>query len=295
MNMKYSILLAMAFVFSSFTMLAQEDTSPTINKIQPKVMVIPFTKGDISIGQEFENNSLVRIAISNVKEAFDKRNFPTVDAQAKIKLMKNDKVMEIENQSSIKQELIELSGSDIYVEVEASVNRGSGGNSLTIILSAFDAFTGTSLANASGVSARFYTESFEKLVPKVVDENIEDFMQLIQNRFDDMNQNGRLIAVNISFAEDSEYDMDYEDENLETLSDKLESWFEKNSYKSYYHIQGVTATKMIIDEARIPIKTSEGKNYKVSSFVKSLRLFLKSLNMTTSRDLQGGRIFITIQ
>ena len=274
---------------------AQETPKQEVKKIQPKVMVIPYTKGDVSIAQEFDKNNLVRIAISNIKEAFDRRNFPTVDAQAKLKLMQNDKVMEIENQTSIKQELIELSGADIYVEVEASINRGSSGNSLTLILSAFDAFTGVSLANASGVSSRFYTESFEKLVPKVVEENIDDFMQLIQNRFDDMNTNGRMIAVNISIAEDSEFDMDYEFEELETLSDKIESWFENNSYQSYYHIQGVTATKMIIDEARIPLRTKSGKNYKVSSFVKSLRKYLLTMDITTTRDVQGGRIFITIQ
>ena len=62
-------------------------------------MVIPYTTGNTSIGEELKQNDLARLAISNVKEAFDKRNFPTVDLNAKLKLIQNDRVMEMENQT----------------------------------------------------------------------------------------------------------------------------------------------------------------------------------------------------
>lgn len=273
-------------------MTAQEET---VAKIQPKIMVIPYTSVDKSIADELKNNDLARLAISNVKEAFDKRNFPTVDLAAKLKLLQNDRVMELENQVSIKQELIELSGADMYIETETTINRSSGGNSVTIILSAYDAYTGISLANKSAVSPRFYTESFEKLVDKAVGEMTDDFMNTLQMRFDDINENGRMLAMNISFSEDSEYDMDYEFEDLDMLSDKIEDWLESNSKGAYYHIQGVTATKMIIDEMRVPLKTENGQNFRVSKFIQKFRKFLRTLDIDSSRDLQGGRIFITIQ
>lgn len=296
----YATAIILTFCFSS-DILAQEDntTVPSENsalrKIQPKIMVIPYTTSNQSVSIELQKNDLARLAISKVKEAFDKRNFPTVDLNAKLKILENDKVMELENQSSIKQELIEISGADIYVETETTINRSSGGNSVTIILSAYDAYTGISLANKSGVSPRFYTESFEKLVDKATQEMVDDFMNLIQNRFDDMNANGRMIAMNISFSEGSEIDMDTEYDNLEMLSDKIETWLVKNSYNSYYHIQGVTATKMIVDEIRVPLKNDDGSNFRISKFVQSFRKYLKTLDITTTRDLQGGRIFITIE
>lgn len=278
-----------------FTQAYSQEEAATSPKIQPKVMVMPYTTAKQSVLQEMNNNDLVRLAISNVKEAFDKRNFPTVDLNAKLKMMQNDRVMEIENQSSIKQELIELSGADIYVETEANINRSSGGNSVTVILSAYDAFTGMSMANKSGVSPKFYTESFEKLVDKAVNEMSDDFMNMIQASFDDINARGRMLAMNITFSEDSEFDMDSEDDDLNLLSDQIEDWLEANSLNSYYHIQGVTSTKMIIDEIRVPLQTEDGKNFRISKFVQKFRKFLKSKGMTTSRDLQGGRIFITIQ
>ena len=286
------IVLSLCIVLFAIRISAQDDV---VSKIQPKIMVIPYTSVDKSIANELKNNDLARLAISNIKEAFDKRNFPTVDLAAKLKLLQNDRVMELENQVSLKQELIELSGADMYIETETTINRSSGGNSVTIILSAYDAFTGISLANKSAVSPRFYTESFEKLVDKAVGEMTDDFMNTLQMRFDDINENGRMLAMNISFSEDSMYDMDYEFSDLDMLSDKIEDWLETNSKGSYYHIQGVTATKMIVDEMRVPLKTENGKNFRVSKFIQKFRKFLRTLDIDSTRDLQGGRIFITIQ
>ncbi|MFT4533230.1 MAG: hypothetical protein ACJA1A_001725 [Saprospiraceae bacterium] len=293
--MKTKLLLLWSFILVITTNinLQAQDIAPA--KIQPKVMVIPYTTSDGSISAELEKNDLVRLAISNVKEAFDKRNFPTVDLAAKLKQLRNDKVMELENQTSIKQDLIEISGADMYIETETTINRSGGGNSVTVILSAYDAFTGVSLANKSGVSPRFHTESFEKLVDKAVSEMTDDFMNTLQMRFEDINANGRMLAMNITFSEESEFDMDYEFDDLDMLSDKIENWLEKNSYGSYYHIQGVTATKMIVDEMRVPLKTEDGRNFRVSKFVQKFRKHLRTLGIESSRDLQGGRIFITIQ
>jgi hypothetical protein len=293
--MKTKLLFLWSFILvitANINLQAQDNATA---KIQPKVMVIPYTASDGSISSELEKNDLVRLAISNVKEAFDKRNFPTVDLGAKLKQLRNDKVMELENQTSIKQDLIEISGADMYIETETTINRSSGGNSVTVILSAYDAFTGVSLANKSGVSPRFYTESFEKLVDKAVSEMTDDFMNTLQMRFDDINSNGRMLAMNITFSEDSDFNMDHEFDDLDMVSDKIEDWLENNSYGSYYHIQGVTATKMIIDEMRVPLKTEDGKNFRVSKFVQKFRKHLRTLGLESSRDLQGGRIFITIQ
>lgn len=272
---------------------AQEEKPPS-RTIQPKIIVVPYTSVDKSISEELARNENARLAISIVKEGFDKRNFPTVDLNARLKQLSNDRVMEMDDRTSIKQEVIELSGADIQVDVETTINRSSGGNSVTIILSAYDAFTGVSLANKSGVSPKFYTDSYEKLIHKATDEMIDEFLNVLQTRFEDIRENGRMIAMNINFSETSDYDMDYEFEDDETLSDKIEIWLEDNAHESYFHIQGITASKMIVDEIRVPLKTEDGKNYRYSNFVRNLRKYLKSLDLEIERDLQGGRVFITI-
>lgn len=262
--------------------------------IQPKIMVIPYSKSNQNMMQTFESNDLVRLAIAKVKSGFETRNFPTVDFVSNMKMLSNDQAMEIENQTSVKQQLIEMSGADIYVEVETTINRSSGGNSVTVILSAYDAYTSMTMSNETGVSDRFYTESFEKLVMKKVDEMMDNFLNTMNSRFEDIRLNGKSLFLNVGIKEGSEKDMDFETKDGLSLSEIIESWVEANSFNGSYHIQGVTKSKIIFNEIRIPVKDANGNNYKSSQFVAALRKYLSGQDIETERDIQGNRIFISI-
>jgi hypothetical protein len=150
------------------------------------------------------------------------------------------------------------------------------------------------MSNETGVSDKFYTESFEKLALKKADEMMDNFLNSMKSRFEDIKENGKSIFLNIGIKEGTDKDMDYTIENGESLSEKIESWIEKNAFKGNYHIQGVTKTKMIFNEIRIPVKNHEGNNYKTSQFVASLRKYLSSIGIDTERDIQGNRIFISV-
>jgi hypothetical protein len=78
------------------------------------------------------------------------------------------------------------------------------------------------------------------------------------------------------------------------LSDQIENWLEKNAFKGYFHTSGVTATKMLVDELRVPFKDANGNNYRISKFAAEFRNFLKGLGIESTRDIQGNKIFITI-
>lgn len=267
----------------------------TARTIQPSIMVVPFVGEKQDMRTILESDINLRVAVAKMKEGFDNRGFSTVDFRAKIKQLSNDKAVELENRSSLKQEIIELSGADIYVETEAKVNRTDSGNSVTVIVTAYDAFSGISLANKVGNSPKFYTESFEKLTEKAIEGLVEDFLNTLQLKFDDIVKNGRIASLNVTFSENATMDMDAElGEPKAMFSDLLESWLEKNAYQGYFHVQGVTATKMIVDELRLPFRDDKGNNYRPSKFAGELRNYLKSLGVESSRDLQGNKIFITI-
>ncbi len=295
MKFIYSLLL---LSFSTL-LLAQKEAveaskaeNPTI---QPTIMVIPFARENQDMRNVLERNVHLRVATTKVKEGFDSRGFTTVDFRAKLKQLNNEKAMEIENQSSLKQEVIELSGADIYIETESSVNYSNSGNSVTVIVTAYDAFSGQSLSNKVGTSPKFYTKDFNKLTEKAVDGIIEDFLNVMQEKFNDIVENGRTVSINIGFSENSDYDMDSEfGEDEDLFSDVLEDWFGENAYKGYYHVQGVTATKMILDDVRIPLRDLKGRNYRASKFAAKIRKYLKSLELDCTRDVQGTKIFITI-
>lgn len=183
-------------------------------------MVIPFTKSGQEIMESYEKNDLQRLVIARVKTGFETRNFPTVDFISNMKMISNDIAMEIENQTSVKQQLIEISGADVYVEVETTINRSSGGNSVTIILSAYDAYTSMTMSNETGVSDRFYTESFEKLALKKADEMMDNFLNTMNSRFQDINENGKSVFLNVGFKEGAEKDMDAIISSDQSLSEK---------------------------------------------------------------------------
>lgn len=272
------------------------DEKPAPRTVQPSIMVVPFAKENQQMRTVLENDVNLRVAVTKIKEGFDNRGYSTVDFRAKLKQLSNDKAMEMENQSSLKQEIIELSGADIYVETEVSINRTGAGNSVTVIATAFDAFSGISLANKVGNSPKFYTENFEKLAEKAAESIVEDLLNTLQMKFDDIVANGRIATLNLTFAENASNDMDSELGTPPTLlSDLLENWLEKNCFKGYFHVQGVTATKMIVDELRLPFRDENGGNYRPSKFAAALRNYLKTLGLESSRDLQGNKIFITIQ
>jgi len=96
--------------------LAQDEKPVTI---QPTIMAIPFTPEGRSLRRHFEQNQILRVAIIKVNEVFDERWINTIDFRAKLKQLNNTDSLTDEQQRSINDDVIALSGADIYVEVEA--------------------------------------------------------------------------------------------------------------------------------------------------------------------------------
>lgn len=289
-----TIIFSLCMTFVSVGQVEEPVEKPLVH---PTIMVIPFAKENEQLRTVYEQDDKLhlRVAVTKVKEAFEHHYIPTVDFRAKLKQLSNDKNMQIGNQSSIKQQVIELSGADIYVEVESSIIQDESGNSSTVTVTAYDAFSGQVLATDVGTTTRFYTYNFERLTEKAVNGFIKTFMYNIQDKFNQIVEQGRTVVVNIGFDENAKLDMDSEMENGELFSDALEKWFDENAYNNYFHIQGVTATKMILDEVRIPVvNPRNGRSYRVTQFAAKLRAFLKKQNLDVTRDVVGANIYITI-
>lgn len=265
--------------------------------VQPKIMVIPYTREGEDLRTVLENDENKRISIAKIKEGFDTRGFTTVDFVAKLKAAKDNNVFTSDNQTDIKSQIIQMSGADVYVQAEIIVERGQSGNSVKLILTAFETSTGNSLSNKVGESGRFYTEDFNKLSSKAVESCVEDFLNVMQSKFTDIVNNGKSVIIDISFDPGSQYKMSSEigTEGL-PLSDQVEMWMEKNAYKNNYHIQGTTDLKMIFDDVKIPLKDQvTGNNYNPNKFALELFKFLKGLGLQPGKDVKGSTIYITIK
>jgi hypothetical protein len=299
MNKIKFLLVAAMLPFASFVFgqNAATNSGGQVVTVQPKIMVIPFTKEGEDLRTILEEDVNKRIAVTKIKEGFDNRGFTTVDFVAKLKAAKDNNVFTSDNQTDIKTQIIEMSGADVYVQAEVITEKSSSGNSVKLILTAFEISTGNSLSNKVGESGRFYTDDFNKLASKAVESCVDDFLNVMQTKFTDIVNNGKSIIIDISFSPESAYKMSSEvGEDGLPLSDQIEMWMEENAFKNNYHIQGTTDVRMIFDDVRIPLKDqSTGNNYNPNKFGLEMFKFFKKLGMTIGRDIKGNTIFITIK
>ncbi|MDR1654154.1 MAG: DUF6175 family protein [Prevotellaceae bacterium] len=299
MNRIKVFLLAIISLFTTavFAQNKAIDSGGQVVTVQPKIMVIPYTKEGEDLRTILEQDENKRIAIAKIKEGFDSRGFTTVDFVAKLKAAKDNNIFTSDNQTDIKTQIVEMSGADVYVQAEVIAERGQSGNSVKLILTAYECSTGNSLSNKVGESGRFYTDDFNKLSSKAVESCVDDFLNVMQAKFTDIVNNGKSIIIDISFSPESKYKMSSEvGEDGLPLSDVVEMWMEENAFKNNYHIQVTTDVKMIFDDVRIPLKDqSTGNNYNPNKFGLEMFKFFKKLGISIGRDVKGSTIYITIK
>ena len=305
-NIKYIILrktmktfqlaLIVSLLVSTGVMSAYAQGSE-VKTIQPKIMVIPYTKESEDIRTILEEDVNKRIVLSKIKEAFDNRGFTTVDFTARLKAANSNAAFSGGNKSDVKSQIIQMSGADIYIEAEIDVARQSvGGNKVKIILQGYEISGGNSLSNKVGESW-LDSEDIGTIGKRAVENCIEDFLNTMQSKFSEIVENGKSVMVIIGFDQNSLYDLSSEvgSQGL-LLQDEIELWMEENAYKNNYHLQGASDTEMIFDDVRIPLRDStNGNNYTVSRFGLSMFQFFRSLGLNVKRDVRGNTLLITIQ
>ncbi len=283
-------------LISCFCMLWNQDVvaqdTPTA---QPTIMVIPYAKEGVSLRRAYEANELTRIAITKVKEGFDRRGVNTIDLRAKLKQTNLNEALQEGQQHESKDDVIAISGADVYVEVEASSNPSSTGNSANIILTAFDAFSGESFANKTATSPKIYTENYEKLIEKAVESEIENLLNTIQEKFNDIHLNGRTITFHVGVDAESDVSLDAEfNDEGDYLSEFIEQWVRQNAFQGAYHIQGVTSNKITFDQVKIPLFDESGQNFRISTFASSFRKFMRAEGVAVKQTIQGNNIVMAI-
>ena len=291
--MKKSIIQTGMFLLCMLPTIAQ-------NVVQPKIMVIPYTKEGEDIRTVLEADENKRIVLTKIKEAFDERGVTTIDFIAKLKAMESGNVFNLDNKQDAKSLIIDMSGADIYVEAEIICQQGyvSGKEEgrVKVVVTAYETATGASLANKVGESGTFYTSDIGKLGMKAISSCADDFLRVMQTKFSDIAENGRSLMLQIGFEENSQYTMESEVGNQGfQLQDEIELWVEDHSCNGNYHLQGVSPMKMVFDDIKLPLTDETGKNYSTSKFGMEILRFFRSLNIQVSRSNRGNTLYITIK
>ena len=74
--------------------------------VQPKIMVVPYVTEGVDIRKTIEGDPNIRVVMSKIREAFDKRGFTTVDFEAKLKAQSANNALSQNAQTDLKAMVI---------------------------------------------------------------------------------------------------------------------------------------------------------------------------------------------
>lgn len=264
--------------------------------VQPKIMVVPYVTEGVDIRKTIEGDPNIRVVMSKIREAFDKRGFTTVDFEAKLKAQSANNALSQNAQTDLKAMVIHGSGADIFIEAEYVPTFSTSGNSVKIIMKAVDVSTGSALASKDTYFGPKYTEDMGLLAGIAMERVADEFLSTIQMKFIDIVQNGRSINIDFKIGGASSLTMNTDvGSDALPLSDVLEMWMGEHAYKNNYHIQGTTDLEMIFDDVRIPLKDQNGNNYNINKFGLEILKFVRTLGLQIDRQIKNNTLVITFK
>lgn len=264
--------------------------------VQPKIMVVPYVTEGVDIRKTIEGDPNIRVVMSKIREAFDKRGFTTVDFEAKLKAQSANNALSQNAQTDLKAMVIHGSGADIFIEAEYVPTFSTSGNSVKIIMKAVDVSTGSALASKDTYFGPKYTEDMGLLAGIAMERVADEFLSTIQMKFNDIVQNGRSINIDFKIGGASSLTMNTDvGSDALPLSDVLEMWMGEHAYKNNYHIQGTTDLEMIFDDVRIPLKDQNGNNYNINKFGLEILKFVRTLGLQIDRQIKNNTLVITFK
>ncbi|WP_316749658.1 DUF6175 family protein [Pedobacter gandavensis] len=270
--------------------------SSEMTRAAAKIMVVPYNKQDENIQTVLDDNPAIRTAVSKVKEAFDQRGWSTVDFVANLRAAQANSAFTADRQSNFKSELLSGSGADFYVQVDVQNSTDDSGTNITLNVTAFETHTGASFSNQTASSGRFATNDVEKLITKAFEKMQEEFMNTLMVKTDEIRDIGRALVIHFNLDENCAIDFDSEIGNGAFLNEAIEEWVSANAFRGRANLAGIVENKMVFDEVRIPLFDQEtDKPYNPNKFANEIIRFLKSKNLSGTRNVKGQSLFITIK
>lgn len=272
--------LLLLFVVSCFavSIKAQNATRGTEQGVkQPDIIVTPFTKQGDDVRTIIEENPMMSLAISKVKEAFNERGFITRDFIALAKRASTQDILTHGSQSDAKAKIVQGSKADIEVNTKIFVNKTNGASEVSLELQAYEVHTGSSLANVSYLSGKFNTDDTLRLANRALGMIKDDFFYQLQSSFEQIVENGRELSIQIVLGENCELDVYTEvGTNGNDLQIEVEDWLVENAYKGVYSVN--SSDKMLEISMQIPlINQADGRPYQPSRLRGTLTNFLKGI------------------
>jgi len=281
---------------------AAEKTAEDVQQevYQPTIMVVPYKQEGKGYREILRDTKYVdlRNAIARVQDAFIKKGYNIKDVMAVLDA--TEKSMLFESNTSVESfdsQLINSSGADIYVTVDAGNNSNNEGTVGSIALVAYERASGKLLASKQAGTQRYRQGTLTDLYRIAIGSMMDDFMKDMTLSYAKKADVGNTFVLRISTGATASMDLNSEiaSEDGIPFSDVMRKWLRQNALNGRFHVQGASRDLIIFDEIQVVSKAKEGYFLDANDFALDLFSYIKKLGIACDKRVDGNTIYITIE
>jgi len=234
--------------------------------------------------EALQQSTDLKLAIAKINELFATREFPLEDLEQTLKSIDQDRAEDNLTLSKNGNELAEsaldkitrVAKADIILELTWNVNDMGPNHSLTYILEAKDAYTNKSIASVSGTGAPSLSAEVPVLLEEAIVANMDNFQNRLMDYFQNMQDMGREIRLDIKVFDNNARGIDLESEfGDEELADIIQRWMVQNTVNQRFSLKAASENHMDFTQVRIPVYDDYGVAMDAAAFAKKLQKALK--------------------
>ena len=269
---------------------------------KPELMVIPSDVWCITNGYYTEVENLgttvkvpnykqalqedmgLKLAIAKINDMMAERQFPLQSLEQTIKNLEQRRMEDNLTTSKAGNELAEspldevarTAKCDIVLELSWEMKDFGPKHSLSYILEARDAYTGKSIGASSGTGAPSFSADVDVLLEEAVVANMDNLNNRLMDHFEEMQNIGREIALDIKVFANNEAGIDLETEfGADELIDIINDWMQLNTVQGRFSMPYASENVANFTQVRIPVYDERGRAIDANGFAKQLAKMLK--------------------
>ncbi|WP_041584462.1 DUF6175 family protein [Phocaeicola salanitronis] len=300
--MRVFISLSFMLGFLSLSLFAQQAKKPTI-------MILPsdnwcsaryFTKTYDNQGSKvvsadyrraFLEDSELNPVISKIGELLTEQGYSLKDAEQAAKsldteMAENDVTFSSTSHAGLAMSPLDMLKqrvkSDILIQINWNVTR----EAITFTMEAFDTYTDKRIATATGTKER-NKDIVPVQIESIIKGHIKKFDEQMDGFYQEMQANGREIALNLQVWDNSDVNLETE-YNGDELLWHIQEWLSENTVNSQFNLSDATENFARFEQVRIPL-VQRGMALDARGFVRGLQKHLQKApyNITSKIVMQG--------
>ena len=234
--------------------------------------------------QALQENMGLKLAIAKINDLMAERQFPLKSLEQELKNLEQRRMEDNLTTSKAGNELSEspldevarTAKCDIILELTWDVKDMGPKHSLSYILEGRDAYTAKSIGSAAGTGAPSFSADVDVLLEEAIVANMDNFNNRLQAHFEEMQQIGREISMDVKVFANNAAGVDLETEfGDDELIDVINNWLQLNTVQGRFSMPHASENVANFTQVRIPVYDERGRAIDANAFAKGLAKMLK--------------------